>query len=68
MAERGEMLGQSIRNYMTDHGISKSVLISSGIPEGEIEELFQSATMDPIRYYEICRALGVPLKTFLCEE
>ena len=64
------MVGKRISEYLTDHGIKQGFIADkAGIPHSQMSEICKKGrTIDCMTYYKICKALNVPLETFLVEE
>lgn len=62
------MVGIRIGKYLADNGIKQSfVAEKAGITSPQMSEICnkQGKSIDCVVYYRICKALNVPLETFL---
>lgn len=61
------MIGEKIKQYLTDHGIMQKFLIEkTGIRKMRISDICAGkCRIEVTEYYKICKALNVPLETFL---
>ena len=62
------MVGQRINKYLTDNGIRKSFVAErAGISRSKMTQICseRNRKVDAVVYYRICKALHVPLETFL---
>ena len=64
------MLGQKIKDYLTEKGIKQSFLAEkTGMTADAISSICNgSRNVGAIEYFKICKALGVPLETFVFDE
>ncbi len=65
------MLGLKIKDYLTENGIKQSFLVEkTGMTASTISDICNGVRqkIDAVEYYKICKALGVPLDTFLFDE
>ena len=62
-------VGGAIRDYLTDKGIKQSFIVEkTGINHPALSLILQDRRkLDITEYYKICKALEVPLDTFLKE-
>lgn len=60
------MLGQRIKDYLIKKGIKQSFLVAeTGLTADAISNICNGTRkIDAVEYYNICKALGVPLETF----
>lgn len=63
------MVGAKIKQYLQDHGIKQGFIAEKvDIPSSKMSDICnKDATIDCVLYYKICKALDVPLETFLKE-
>ena len=61
------MIGAKIRAYLEERGIKQAFLVErTGLNANIISDIcLGNRKVDCIEYYKICKALGVPLETFL---
>lgn len=61
------MVGEKIKQYLTENGIKQSFVAEKvGIPASQLSEICNKGrSIDCVLYYKICKALNVPLETFL---
>lgn len=61
------MIGERIKNYLTANGIKQTFVAEQvGITKARMSEICnRSKSIDCVLYYKICKALNVPLETFL---
>ena len=61
------MVGKAIGQYLTENGIKQSFVADKvGIPKSQMSDICtKDRTVDSVLYYKICKALNVPLGTFL---
>lgn len=61
------MVGKRIKEYLESNGIKQTfVAEKAGIGASQMSEILNKGrTIDCMTYYRICKALNVPLKTFL---
>ena len=66
----GNMVGRRIKQYLTDNGIKQSFLAEkTGMTPMVISDICnKDRKVDVVEYHKICKALNVPLETFLEEE
>ena len=64
------MVGERIARYLNENGISKTFLANKvGIPVSQMSVICNHGRrIDCVLYYKICKALNVPLETFLEDE
>lgn len=63
------MVGARIKDYLTRNGIKQSFLSEkTGLSNSIISDIcLGNRKIDCVEYYKICKALNVPLETFLEE-
>ena len=63
------MVGAKIKQYLTENGIKQAFLVSkTGLSADKISAICNhDRKIDCVDYYKICKALNVPLETFLGE-
>ena len=61
------MVGERIKNYLTDNGIKQAFVAERvGITRVRMSEICnKDKKIDCELYYKICKALNVPLETFV---
>ena len=61
------MVGSKIKEYLDNNGIKQTFLAKeTGISDSRISKILnQGVSIDCIDYYRICKALNVPLGSFL---
>ena len=61
------MVGERIKQYLTDNGIKQTFVAEKvGITQPQMSEICNKGrSIDCLLYYRICKALNVPLETFL---
>lgn len=61
------MVGKKIDEYLADNGIKKSWLADKvGIDAPRLTDICKNGrVIDCVLYYKICKALNVPLETFV---
>lgn len=60
------MIGQRIKQYLEGNGIKQSFVAEKiGITKQKMAYICSSKNVDCVTYYRICKALNVPLETFL---
>lgn len=61
------MIGERIKNYLTANGIKQTFVAEQvGITRTKMSEICNKGrNIDCVLYYKICKALNVPLETFL---
>lgn len=61
-----ENVQKRIKDYLTEHGIKQGFLAEKlGVTDSIISAMLNgNRNIDCIEYFEICRALDVPLETF----
>lgn len=61
------MVGTKIKTYLAERGIKQSFLAeSTGLSNSIISDIcLGNRKIDCLEYYKICKALNVPLETFL---
>lgn len=64
------MVGERIKNYLTANGIKQAFVAERvGITRVRMSEICNKGrNIDCVTYYKICKALNVPLETFLEDE
>lgn len=66
------MIGQKIKQYLEDNGIKQTFIAEKiGISKQKMSYICTSNSnkdVDCVTYYKICKALNVPLETFLVDE
>lgn len=64
------MVGRRIKEYLKENGIKQTfVAEKSGLSNSVISDICsRGRKIDVVEYYKICKALNVPLETFLDEE
>ena len=64
------MVGQRIKKYLIDNGIKQAFVAEKvGIPASQLSDICNKGRIiDCLTYYKICKALNVPLETFLESE
>ena len=64
------MVGARIKDYLLENGIKQSFLSEkTGLSTNRVSNICNhNQKIDCITYYKICKALNVPLDTFLKEE
>lgn len=65
------MLGLKIQQYLKENGIKQSFLVEkTGLSASIVSDICTGTRqkVDAIEYFKICKALGVPLDTFLFDE
>ena len=65
----GKMVGAKIKEYLAEKGIKQSFLAQkTGLTDHAISDICnKDRRIDCVEYYKICKALDVPLETFLEE-
>ena len=60
-------VGTRIKQYLTDNGIKQAFLVEkTGLSSDKVSAICkQNRKIDCVDYYKICKALKVPLETFL---
>ena len=63
------MIGKKIKDYLEQNNIKQSDIAEVvGINNYQVSDYFgKDISIDCVTYYKICKALGVPLDTFLKE-
>lgn len=62
------MIGQKIKQYLEDNGIKQSFLAEKiGVTAQKMSYICSSKDVDCVTYYKICKALNLPLETFLAD-
>ena len=62
------MIGEKIKQYLEANGIKQSFLADKiGITKQKMTYICSSKVIDCVTYYKICKALNVPLETFLVD-
>ena len=66
----GNMVGRRIKQYLTDNGIKQSFLAEkTGMTPMVISDICNNGRkIDIVEYYKICKALNVPMETFIESE
>ena len=61
------MVGKRIKDYLNSNGIKQTfVAEKAGITNPQMSEILNKGRIiDCMTYYKICKALNVPLETFL---
>lgn len=61
------MVGKRIKEYLTERGIKQTFLAQkTGLGDAVMSDICNdNRRIDCIEYYRICRALDVPLETFM---
>jgi transcriptional regulator with XRE-family HTH domain len=61
------MVGSKIKEYLDNNGIKQTFLAKeTGISDSRISKILnQGVSIDCVDYYRICKALNVPLGSFL---
>jgi transcriptional regulator with XRE-family HTH domain len=61
------MVGKFIGQYLTENGIKQTFVAEKvGIPKSQMSDICtKDRSVDSVLYYKICKALNVPLETFL---
>lgn len=61
------MVGERIKNYLIANGIKQTfVAEQAGITKTKLSDICNKGrNIDCVTYYKICKALNVPLETFL---
>jgi transcriptional regulator with XRE-family HTH domain len=61
------MVGGRIKQYLAENGIKQSFLAEkTGMSNATISDICNgNRKIDCVEYYKICKALNVPLETFL---
>lgn len=61
------MVGEKIRQYLTENGIKQTFLAQkTGLTDNIISDICnKNRRIDCIEYFKICRALNVPMEYFL---
>lgn len=61
------MVGKKIKTYLKEHGIKQGYVAEMvGISQSRMSEICnRDRAIDCVLYHKICKALGVPLETFL---
>ena len=61
------MVGKKLKEYLSEHGIMQGYVANKvGISPSQMSDICnKDRTIDCILYYKICKALDVPLETFL---
>ena len=64
------MVGKRIGQYLNENGIKQSFVAEKvGIAASQMSDICKKGrTVDCVLYYKICKALNVPLETFLKED
>lgn len=64
------MVGEKIKNYLNEKGIKQTFLAEkTGFTNSIISDMcLGNRKIECVEYYKICKALGVPLDTFLVGE
>lgn len=63
------MIGKRIKQYLEDNGIKQSFLAEKiGVTKQKMTYICSANNVDCVTYYKICKALNVPLETFLTGE
>ena len=65
------MIGKRIKEYLVGNGIKQAFLAEkTGLTNSQISDICSGKTksIDCVIYYKICKAINVPLGTFLEEE
>lgn len=64
------MVGSRIKDYLNENGIKQSFVANkAGLTVYQISDICnRDRTIDILIYARICRALNVPLETFISEE
>lgn len=67
--ERGEMVGTRIKEYLKDHGIKMSFVAEKiGVSSVRMAQILSAKNISCVTYYKICKALEMPLETFIDED
>lgn len=60
------MIGAKIKQYLENNGIKQSFLADKiGVTRQRMTYICSAKDIDCITYYKICKALNLPLETFL---
>lgn len=61
------MVGARIKNYLAENGIKQNYLAEkTGLSASQVSDIcIHDRRIDCVEYYKICKALNVPLETFL---
>lgn len=61
------MVGKFIGQYLKENGIKQTFVAEKvGIPNSQMSDICtKDRSVDSVLYYKICKALNVPLETFL---
>lgn len=64
------MVGAKIKEYLNENGIKQNfVAEKAGLTPSQMSDIcIKDRNVDVLTYRKICRALNVPLETFLPEE
>ena len=64
------MVGAKIKEYLIQNGIKQTFLAEkTGLTDSIVSDICsKNRKIDCIEYYKICKALNVPLETFLVNE
>jgi transcriptional regulator with XRE-family HTH domain len=61
------MIGSKIKEYLTENGIKQGFVAEKvGLTPSQMSDICnRNKSIDCVTYYKICKALNVPLETFL---
>lgn len=61
------MVGARIKDYLSENGIKQTFLAEkTGLSNSQVSDICSNdRKIDCVEYYKICKALNVPLETFL---
>lgn len=64
------MLGDKIKNYLNSHGIKQAFIVqNTDLNANQVSDIcIKDRKVDAIEYYQICKALELPLDYFFREE
>lgn len=64
------MLNERLKKFLTEHGIKQTFLAEKlNVPDYAISDMLSGRRkIDAVEYYQICKALRVPLEYFFEEE
>lgn len=64
------MVGKRIKEYLDQNGIKQTFLAKkAGLTDSVVSDICtKGRKIDVVEYYKICKALNVPLETFLEEQ
>ena len=61
------MIGSKIKEYLTENGIKQGFVAEKvGLTPSQMSDICnRNKSIDCVTYYKICKALNVPLETFV---